>query len=167
MSSSPSPSAPPRPSAPETLEQFLRLQLPGKIQVMVATQSLTEILNLSLSQVVPISDMNPAMMGVCNWRGEVLWIADLGYFLGFEPLYVQNLRRGQVNTIVVHQEGQTLGLGVERVDQMLWCDRTQIQAEPKQPVGTPLLERYIQGYWSDPTGEALVLDIEALMDSWQ
>jgi positive phototaxis protein PixI len=162
-----SPAAPPQISPPETLEQFLRLQLPGKIQAMVATQCLTEILSLNLSQVIPISAMNPAMMGVCNWRGEVLWIADLGYFLGFKPLYVQSLRKGQINTVVVHKGGQTLGLGVELVDQMLWCDRTLIQSEPQHTVSSPLLERYIQGYWSDPTGDVLVLDIEAIIDSWQ
>jgi positive phototaxis protein PixI len=162
-----SPAAPPQISSPETLQQFLRMQFPGKIPAMVATHCLTEILSLNLSQIIPISDMNPAMMGVCNWRGEVLWIADLGYFLGFEPLYVQSLRKGQVSTIVVHQEGQTLGLGVEFVDQMLWCDRTQIQPESQQLVPSSALTPYIEGYWPDLTGDALVLDIEAIMDSFK
>lgn len=161
-----SPAAEPQLSSPETLEQFLKIQLPGKISAMVETRSLTEILSLNLSQVIPISAMNPAMMGVCNWRGEVLWIADLGYFLGFEPLYVQSLRKGQIDTIAVHREGQILGLGVERVDQMLWCDRTLIQTEPQHTVGSPLLERYIQGYWPDPTGDGLILNIEAILESW-
>ncbi|NJM77688.1 MAG: chemotaxis protein CheW, partial [Acaryochloridaceae cyanobacterium RU_4_10] len=72
------------------------------------------------------------MLGVCNWRGEVLWLADLGHCLGFEPLYTQSLRKGQVNTIIVHNNGQTLGLGVEQVNEMLWCDRAQIQPAPMQ-----------------------------------
>lgn len=161
------PVAPPQISSPETLQQFLRMQFPGKISAMVATHYLTEILSLNLSQVIPISDMNPSMMGVCNWRGEVLWIADLGYFLGFEPLYVRSLRKGQVNTIVVHQEGQTLGLGVELIDQMLWCDRTQIQPESQQSVPSSAITRHIEGYLPDLTGDALVLDIEAIMNSFK
>lgn len=156
-----------QPSPSETLRQFLRFQLPGNIQAMADTQYLAEILNLNLSQVVPISGTNPAMMGVCNWRGEVLWLADLGCLLGFQPLYVQNLRKGQVNTIVARHEGRTLGLGVELVDRMLWCDRDCIRPDSKQRLHSPRLELYVQGYWSDPKGDVWVLDIEAIMNSLQ
>ncbi|WP_404789186.1 chemotaxis protein CheW [Altericista sp. CCNU0014] len=160
-------STPLPPSPPETLQQFLRFQLPGNIQAMVDTQYLAEILNLNLSQVVPISGTNPVMMGVCNWRGEVLWLADLGCLLGFQPLYVQNLRKGQVNTIVARHEGRTLGLGVELVDRMLWCDRDRIQPDFKQPSHSPRLEPYVQGYWADLKEGGWVLDIEAIMNSLQ
>jgi positive phototaxis protein PixI len=148
----------------QDLRQFLCFQLPGGTLAMLPTQQLVEIANLSLSQIVPIPDVSPSLLGVCNWRGEVLWLADLGHFLGFEPLYTQSLRKGQVNTIIVHSDGQTLGLGVEQVNEMLWCDRTQIQPAPMQHL-SPNLVRCIQGCWSDPKGNVfLVLDAEAMMD---
>jgi positive phototaxis protein PixI len=142
-------------SPQQSLQQFLRLQLPGNIQAMVQTQQLTEILSLNISQVVPISDTNPAMMGVSNWRGEVLWLLDLGCWLGLEPLYTQSLRLGKLNVVVIQHLGKTLGLGVEQVEQMIWCDRSQIQTSV-EPDLSPELASCLQGYWSVP-GENVVL----------
>jgi positive phototaxis protein PixI len=139
----------------QMLQQFLRIQLPGKIQAMVQTQQLTEILSLSLSQVVPIPDTHPAMMGVSNWRGEVLWILDLGCWLGLEPLYKQSLRQGKLNVVVIQCLGKTLGLGVDQVEQMVWCDPSQIQTS-LEPDLSQELAVCLQGYWS-MLGEAAVL----------
>jgi positive phototaxis protein PixI len=152
-------SAPPQ-QAPsqQALLQFLRLQLPGNVQAMVQTQQLTEILSLNLSQVVPIADVNPAIMGVSNWRGEVLWILDLGRWLGLEPLYTQSLRLGKLNVVIIQHLGKTLGLGVEQVEQMIWCDPSQIQTFLESDI-SPELARCLQGYWSVP-GEAVVLALD-------
>jgi positive phototaxis protein PixI len=148
----------------EGLCQFLCFQLPAGTWAMLPTQQLVEIVSLSLSQVIPIPDISPSMLGVCNWRGEVLWLTDLAHLLGFEPLYNQSLQKGQLNTIIVHRSGQTLGLGVEQVSQMVWCDRAQIQPAPMQQLSA-MLTRCLQGYWTDPQGKGfLVLDGEAIMD---
>lgn len=151
--------------SPECLQQFLRFQLPGHTQAMLPTQHLTEILNLTLSQIIPIPDVNPAMMGVCNWRGEVLWLLDLGAWLGLEPLYQQNLRQAKLSVILISHQGQTLGLGVDQVAQMLWCDEGQIQPLTN-PKATPELTHCLQGYWSvlgeDPV---LVLNGESILNA--
>jgi positive phototaxis protein PixI len=148
----------------QKLQQFLRFRLPGNTQAMVPTQQLTEILSLNLSQIVPIPDIDPAMMGVCNWRGEVLWLVDFSCWLGMEPLYNQSLRRGKLNVVIIHHLGQTLGLGVDQIEQMIWCDRTQIQPAPMQHISESF-SNCLQGCWSDPTGNlVLIFDAEAMMD---
>jgi positive phototaxis protein PixI len=148
----------------QSLQQFLRFQLPGQTPAMVPTQHLTEILSLNLSQIVPISDTNPAMMGVYNWRGEVLWLLDLGCWLGLEPLYKQGLHQGKLNVIIIHRLGQTLGLGVAQVEQMIWCDLSEIQPslDPNVP---PALAGCLQGHWSVLGEDAvLALDGEAIIE---
>jgi positive phototaxis protein PixI len=149
--------------AQQDLRQFLCFQLPAGTWAMLPTQQLVEIVNLNLSQIIPVPDISPSLLGVCNWRGEVLWLADLGHLLGFEPLYSHSLRKGQLNVIIVHRDGQTLGLGVEKASQMVWGDRTQIQPAPMQNL-SPNLARCLQGYWSDLKGQVmLVLDAESVM----
>ena len=135
------------------------------MRAMLRSHQLTEILNLNVSQIVPIPDVPLGVMGICNWRGEVLWIIDLGHLLGFDPLYVQqNLRQQTLKIIVVNRQGQTLGLAVSQVDQMVWCDPTEFQWVPDSPV-TSTLTRCLEGYWLSPTGERLmVLDGNAVMD---
>jgi positive phototaxis protein PixI len=144
-------------SSPPQLQQFLCFQL-HQTQAMLPTSQLTEILSLNLAQIISIPDLSPALMGVCNWRGEVLWLADLGYLLGFEPLYAELLHQAQVNTLIIHHQGQMLGLAVSRINQMQWCNSEQIQP-PHTPQLSPQLARCLTGYWPQANHEmALMLD---------
>jgi positive phototaxis protein PixI len=143
-------------------EQFLSFNLTSTIQAMLPTQQLTEILNLSFNQIVPIPDTAAQVMGVCNWRGEVLWLVDLGYLLGSEPLFSH--RRSTCKAIVVQYREHTLGLVVNQVKQMVWCDLAQVQAMPDMPF-TPELSTCLQGYWLTPQNETLlVLDSDVIVD---
>lgn len=143
-------------------EQFLTFLLPPEQKVILPTKQLVEILSLSLGQITPITDLAPAVMGVCNWRGEVLWVVDLGYLLGFNPLFHYVHTQSTYKVILVHSQGYTLGLAVSQVGQMLWCDPTQIQPASATFVDSELAA-YLRGYWLDPNGDAfLVLDADAL-----
>ena len=70
-------------------QQFLRFQLQPSVPDRVAPLSwsieidrVTELVNLPIDRVVPMPQLPPAVMGVYNWRGEILWIIDLATFLG-------------------------------------------------------------------------------------
>jgi positive phototaxis protein PixI len=131
---------------------------------MLPTPQLTEVLSLPLSQVVPIPDMPATLLGVCNWRGEVLWLVDLGSLLGFEPLYAQNLQQGTLSIIVVHCQGRMLGLAVSEVEQMIRCASDQMQ-RTIAPNLTPELTRCLDAYWTAPNHEVfLVLNGDAVFD---
>lgn len=142
-------------SPEQQTQQYLRFQLTTGMQGMLPTQQLTEISSLTLEQIIPIPDISPTVMGVCNWRGEVLWVMDLGYWLGFEPLYTESFGKGRLNMMIIHHQRQTLGLGVKSVEQMIWCDVQQILPAPHIQ-GTPALLQCLQGYWSAPTGEVVL-----------
>lgn len=149
----------------EQTQQFLSFHLPPDAQAMLPTEQLTEILSLAPSQIVPIPDLPPAVMGACNWRGEVLWLVDLGQLLGFEPLHAQGFYHAHYSIIVIHDRGKIVGLAVHQVGQMILCDPAQIQSPPTQI--TPELTVCLRGCWLRPTGEFfLVLDGMALIESF-
>jgi positive phototaxis protein PixI len=146
-------------------EQFLSFVLPPQQKVIVSTKKLVEILNISLGQIVPIPDVPPFVMGVTNWRGEVLWVADLAYMLGFEPLYQQGFTQPNYKVILLRSQGQTLGLAVRNVEQMVWCNPEQIQSSSTSYV-TSELSSCIQGYYLTSDRELmLVLDGDALFQT--
>lgn len=152
--------------AQEQAQQFLSFQLPPDAQALLPTDQLTEILSLAPSQIVPIPDIPLAVIGVCNWRGEVLWLVDLGLLLGFEPLYAQGAYHSDYRVIVIHSQGQIIGLVVNQVGQMVWCEPTQIQSPPVQVA--PELTLCLRGCWLRPAGELfLVLDGKALIESFR
>ena len=147
---------------PQPLQQFLCFQL-HQTQALLPTQQLTEILSLTLNQIIAIPDMPSALMGVCNWRGEVLWLVDLSYLLGFEPLYGEHLRQTQVSIVIIHHQGQRLGLAVSAINQMQWCNLKEIQPASTVPVSDQLA-RCLTGYWQQVHHPiALVLDGAAVI----
>jgi positive phototaxis protein PixI len=146
-------------------EQFLSFSLPTHLAIL-PTRNLTEVLTLSAQQIVPIPDLlDRSIMGVCNWRGEVLWLVDLNAKLNGEPLPV--LQGTHYSAIIMHHNGQTLGLVVSQVTQMVWCEVAEIQPLP-QTKQMPHSSPFIQGYWISSQAEPfLVLNAPEILTSFQ
>ncbi|MBD2108871.1 CheW domain-containing protein [Nodosilinea sp. FACHB-13] len=115
------------PGAPE--EQFLKVVVNGGLPLLLPGANLVEIMKLSIGQVVPMFQMAPWVMGLYNWRGEMLWVADLGHFLGFAPWYNQAEAATRHTVVVIKppyrasqltdEQTATLGLVVNAVEAMV------------------------------------------------
>lgn len=156
-----------------TGEQFLRLYLVPDTTAILPIQQLTEVLAIKSSQVVPISHMPTWVMGVYNWRGEILWMVDLGHLIGLTPWHQQETRASTYTAIVLqpHSNKATatkslmLGLVVNRVEDIEWCNPDWIQSPPASAV-TPELVPFLRGYWLKPNKDMLVvLDGEAIINA--
>jgi positive phototaxis protein PixI len=152
-------------STSEQLQQFLSFRASLNTQAMLPTQQMLEVLNLSHHQIVPIPDTSTEVVGVCNWRGEVLWLVNLGYLLTDNPDFTQEKYQINYTVIIIHHNSMILGLVVEQVHNMLWCNPAQIQSIPASYlVKTSSL---IQGYWLNSQQDVLlILDAEALIHSF-
>ncbi|MEB3338926.1 MAG: chemotaxis protein CheW [Leptolyngbyaceae bacterium] len=160
-------------------QQFLRFHLIPDTTALLSVHQITEVLTVPLGQIVPIPQMPAWVMGIYNWRGEILWLADLGHLIGLTPLYEQSMGSSTCRAIVIHGDGQTpgkqkagsqatgrkiLGLVVNRVEDMEWCNPNLIQSPPAASV-TPELVPFLRGYWLKPNhGEMfMVLDGESIL----
>ena len=154
----------------QTGQQFLRFHLLPDTTAMLPVQQITEVLTISIAQVVPIPHMPAEVMGIYNWRGEILWLVDLGQLLGLAS-YQQLNSRSHYTTIVIHNSHQVsgkqqtsnqktgkkmLGLLISRVEDMEWCNPDLIQSPPVSAV-TPNLVPFLRGYWSKSNSEILVV----------
>lgn len=150
-------------------QQFLRLHLPPDTTAMLPLSQIVEVLTVPTAQIVPIPHLPAWVMGVYNWRGEILWIVDLGHKIGQAPLYQQGTSRSSYTAVVIHSTQQAaekqgdrnaskkvLGLLVNRVEDMEWCNPDNIQSPPASAV-TPELVPYLRGYFPKPNGEILVV----------
>lgn len=158
------------------LQQFLRFYLANETTALLPVQQMTEVLNIPVHQIVPIPHLPRWVMGIYNWRGEILWIVDLGHLVGLSSVYQQAITRSHYTVIVIHSSLQgggkagsqssgrkMLGLVVNRVEDMEWCNPDSIQSPPQSTV-TPELVPFLRGYWLKPNGEMLVvLDSEAIV----
>lgn len=159
-------SAEPALTKPNKPQQFLSFQLTAGLQALLPTDQLDEILSLESGQIVPIFDLPDAVMGICNHRGEVLWIVDLSCLLGFESLFTQNYRQ-LYSVMVIHRFQSHVGVAVRQVGQLLLLPRHKIQ--PLQPAlaieMTPRLAFCLKGsYQTSDQKTMLILDGEKILD---
>jgi positive phototaxis protein PixI len=155
-------------------QQFLRFLLRPDTKVMLPVFQVTEVLKIPYGQIVPIPHMPAWVMGVYNWRGEILWMVDLGQLVGLTPWYQQS---GSVSTheaLVIHSgwvknsksmksRGEMLGLVVSDVEDIEWCHPDEIYSPPASAV-IPELAPFLRGYWLKSSGEMLItIDGEAIM----
>ncbi len=154
-------------------EQFLRLHLVPDTTVMLPVAQLSEVLTIPLQQIIPIPHMPAWVMGVYNWRGEILWMVDLGHLLGLTPWHQQILTTSTYRAVVLRSAGdrspatkmrsQMLGLVVNQVEEIEWCNPEEIQSPPDSAV-TPSLAPFLRGYWLKGNGELMItLDGEAIL----
>lgn len=160
-------------SVPE--EQLLQLHLDIAYPVLLPVRHLIEIITVPISHVVPMFQMPAWVVGVYNWRGEVLWVIDLNHFLGLTPWY-QRQGYAAKHTVVILKNsdleddsstGQTVALGavVDQIETMITCQTDELAASPDQALDlAPTLSAFIQGYWQNETQTThVVLDAAAIL----
>jgi positive phototaxis protein PixI len=150
---------------PDKSYQFLGFQLTPDLQALILTAQLGEVLSLEANQVVPIFDRPAAVMGICNHRGEVLWIVDLAALLGLETLFAQDCRQSH-SVMVIHQMQSHVGVAVRQVGQLVRCPATRIQPLPPTSINLPPRLAFCLNGLYQPSAQKslLVLDGEKILD---
>jgi purine-binding chemotaxis protein CheW len=82
------------------------------------------------------------LLGTLNFRGRVIWVADLGQFLG-EPTLL-NTDRTEIPVIAVEDGDTMLGLAVDQIVGMDWLDVDQLHTRNSAP---DTMEPFLRGEW--------------------
>ena len=152
-------------------EQFLTFSLSLEQQALLPTQQLLEIVKVNLSQITAIAGLEPYVMGIYNWRGDVIWVVDLASMLGFTPIYAQEDDRGgfqdRCHIIFLRSQDMTIGFAVPQVGQMVKIDTTKIQASAIAFKYESLAD-ICSGYWLNANNQMLlVLDGVAIIQRFK
>ncbi len=157
-------------------KQFLKFAVDPSTKLMLPIKQITEVLKIKFGQIVPIPQMPPWVMGVYNWRGDILWMVDLGHLIGLEPWYQRNDSRNYQTAIVLSPDkektiaqshrkvGTSLGLIISHVKDIKTCDPSMIQSPPNNSINGQMIP-FVAGYWLEIENEdlTLVLDGNAIV----
>ena len=156
--------------AQSSTESFLTIDLPPDTTALIAVEQISEVLKVPLDQITPIPHLPNWVLGVYNWRGEILWIVDLGSRLGLQTWHAQEMPPAVAPAVVVETSPGTgasslkVGLIVHRIDDIVSLDPNQLQSPPNALV-TEQLAPFLRGHWLDASGQMLtLLDGMALLD---
>lgn len=112
-------------------EPHLRFSLPSGMELALSAIGIKEVLSQSPDHVTPIPNVSPLLLGTLNIRGRVVWVADLGQFLGDQtPL---NTDRTEIPVIAVEDQDTILGLAVEAIGEIVWLDIEQMKMATQVP----------------------------------
>jgi purine-binding chemotaxis protein CheW len=143
-------------------ELYLRFVLNSGAEFALPAMGVQEVVGISPERISAVPNVPPVVMGAYNWRGQVIWIGDLGMFLGLSPL---NTNRPELSVIVVSEQGVACGLAIDRVVGAEFLDPRQLRP-PLSDEGLMQGKSLIQGEWSLPDGAVVrLLEPKALVDA--
>ena len=108
--------------------------------------------------------MPSQVLGICNWRGEMLWLIDLNHLVGYSPVsWVSGVSPA---VMVVQVDNQSVGLVVQQVNDIELHDLQQLQ--PVAPgLFPPKLLPFVLGALRGDKGTVLDVIAIAQYPLWQ
>ncbi len=128
----------------------------AKVNGLVPLADLRGVIQVVLSEILPVPQVAEFLLGIWNWRQEAVWILDLGCLLGATHWGKQESVRNGGMAILVPVKNQTVGLLVEQVSTIETYNPEQLL--PISPSMLPDRWRsFWRGYFLDSQGNPLML----------
>jgi positive phototaxis protein PixI len=144
------------------VQKFLRFQLGDKDTTLIAVNPIIEIIPLKIREILPVPQMPSYVLGIYNWRGDMLWLADLGHLVGFPPLFQSRASRSVAMAIVVQSEEKSMGMVVSQVIDIEQYSWSQMRPTDPQLFSDRLLP-FLQGFFITESNDILVaLEVRSL-----
>lgn len=173
----------------QSLAKFLRFYFSPEDTALLPLKNVKEVLNIPLMGILPVPHMPDCLIGIYNYRGEILWLVDLGAQLGFVPSteFIQGMTsptelaiktttalaaKGVTLTnelptltvIILHDEDKYIGIVVPKVVDIEMHDLQEMQY-PSEDLFSPNILPFLKGYLIRSSSP--VLDINALIKDSQ
>ena len=146
-------------------ELCLRFDVPSGNEFALIASGVREVMSVYFDRIAPIPNASPFFLGTYNWRGQVIWVADLGQFLG--DLVLVNTNQNEVSVLIVEDQELVMGFAVHTVANTEWLDISQM-LPPDRDVPTAM-RSFVKGvYPTTGTASGLrLLDRVAILRSSQ
>lgn len=123
-------------------ELHLRFFVPSGNEFALPATGIKEVISQSPDRITAIPNASPLLLGTINIRGRVIWVSDLGQFLG--DAMVLNTDRPEIPVIAVEDQDTMLGLAIDRIGEMDWLDLEQLQMPTNVPDS---MAPFLRGEW--------------------
>ncbi len=125
-------------------ELHLRFYLASGKELALPATGIAEVTQQTPDDIAPIPNASPLMLGTINLRGKIIWVADLGQFLGESKAI--NTDRPTIPVIAIETQDQVLGLAIESIGDMDWLDIEHLETSENLPNS---MAPFILGQWQE------------------
>jgi purine-binding chemotaxis protein CheW len=145
-------------------ELCLRFDVPSGNEFALAASGVREVMSVYLDRITPIPNASPFFLGTYNWRGQVIWVADLGQFLGDRVLV--NTDTSEISILIVEEQELVMGFAVHTVANTEWLNVNQnLAAEREIPAAMKAFVKGVYATSGSDTPELRLLDQVAILRS--
>jgi purine-binding chemotaxis protein CheW len=147
-------------------ELCLRFDVPSGNEFALPASGVREVMSVYFDRITPIPNASPFFLGTYNWRGQVIWVADLGQFLGDQVLV--NVNQNEVSILIIEEQELVMGFAVHTVANTEWLDVTEILPPDRQIPAA--MHGFIKGVYpttGSDTPQLRLLDQVAILRSSQ
>ena len=127
---------------------------------MKGASTQTRVKQVSLSEICAVPQLPNSVLGIYNWRGEMLWLVDLEEMLGYTALSKNLKNISRMMAIILENDGQYMGLLVRQLMDIEWLDITEMK-EPYPELFSAKLSSFLQGYFINKS-EEILFNLDAL-----
>lgn len=146
-------------------ELHLRFYTASGVEFALPANGIRVVLQPSPDRITPIPNVSSLLLGTINERGRVIWVADLGQFLGEDTLLSTD--RPDLPVIAVEDQDIMLGLAVDRIGVMDWLDIENDNFQVPTNISDNMAP-FLRGEWlfeDDPDSPLKLLDHVSILRS--
>ncbi|MBE9233056.1 MAG: hypothetical protein RLZZ29_175 [Cyanobacteriota bacterium] len=143
----------------ETKQKFLSFSLGVRDTAVIPLEQITEVVQIPLTEICGVPQMPNCVVGIYNWRGEMLWLVDLEEMLGYPPLLQGSNFLSKMMALVLEHEGKYLGILIRQLIDIDWLD-TQRMKQPSEEVFYPEMTPFLRGYFINDA-EQMIFNLDA------
>ena len=144
--------------------RFLGFTIGDSLNALIPLENLQATIRISLSEVLPIPQMNESLLGIINYGGKATWVVDLAHLMG-------GTRSAHVPTIstkmgmLFQVQNETVALSIDRVGSIETYDLQHCL-----PIGetmfTDRIRLFLSGYFIDANRQSrVVIDLQQVIKS--
>ncbi len=141
-------------------QRFLRFRLSQQEAALLPVDYIREVVGVAAEKILPVPHVPASVLGIHNWRGQMLWLVDLPYLLGYEGLAARATDESP-DIMVLEVERRLLGVAVRQVDTIEEHDWQKLQ--PPTGLFPDTMLAYVEGYLTE--ADITILSAPALVHS--
>lgn len=145
--------------------RLLRFPLGTRDSGLLPLADIVEVLQVPLTNVLPVPGVADPVLGLCNWRGNMLWLVDFNALAGYAPL-VEGMAGQPLTVLIIRTPDKAMGLGISQFDDIEYSDLTHLHGATPGLFPAQMYP-FIAGIL--PGAQGAVLDASAILTTahWQ
>ncbi|MDY7003863.1 MAG: chemotaxis protein CheW [Cyanobacteriota bacterium] len=144
-------------------KQYLCIEIDRTLQTILSTDDLDEVITLDYRKILQIPGMPTIVVGVFQWHGEIMWLIDIAYLMGFNPLLSTGYNQEKIRVVKVKYKDNYLGILVQKVGNLINVETKNITLLKQKKINTRVA-KFIKGTCTNSAGKKMmIVDIEKII----